>query len=274
MTSTTSDADYSVEAGEAYKGAKIEIRKREGDGNPSQHESRPGKGVGHYEALSRLGRIQRYMGYAMLLSAVAGVYLLATDGSLWILAVSHAVGLVVIVILDVSLGAMNLYGVKRVYLASLAGALLGIVLQLGDIITAPQYNMSIPYFASYLFGLAAFDVLLGLQTSVLVLGMFGRVYVRSLAARRREGRELNYSRRTFAKTVAGFGTLIGLGVILGSIKIPSPPSSPSSSVPSQKQVANALTPITNTNTMQSGSYVYFEYPQGYPNVLFKRSDGS
>ena len=94
------------------------------------------------------------------MSAAAGVYLLATDGSLWILAVSHAVGLVIIVVLDVLLGVMNLIGSKRVYLASLAAASLGIVLQLGDIATAPQYNMTIAYFASYLFGLAAFDILL------------------------------------------------------------------------------------------------------------------
>src|SRR5512135_2933933 len=95
------------------------------------------------EALSGLRKLQRYIGYAMLLSAAAGVYLLATDGSLWILAVSHAVGLVLIVVLDVLLGIVNLMGSKRVYLASLAAAFLGVILQLGDIATAPQYGMSI-----------------------------------------------------------------------------------------------------------------------------------
>src|SRR5271169_2048883 len=78
------------------------------------------------EALSGLRKMQRYIGYAMLLSAAAGIYLLATDGSLWILAVSHAVGLVLVVLLDVALGVMNLLGSKRVYLASLAAAFLGI----------------------------------------------------------------------------------------------------------------------------------------------------
>src|SRR5512135_1632158 len=104
------------------------------------------------EALTGLRRLQRFIGYAMLASAAAGVYLLATDGSLWILAVSHAVGLVIIVVLDVLIGAMNLNGSKRVYLPSMAAAVLGIVLQLGDIATAPQYNMTVAYFASYLFG--------------------------------------------------------------------------------------------------------------------------
>ncbi len=224
------------------------------------------------EALSGLRRLQRYIGFLMLLSAAAGVYLLATDGSLWILAVSHAVGLVIIVLLDVSLGIMNLLGSKRVYLASLAGAVLGIALQLGDITTAPQYNMTIPYFASYLFGLVAFDALLVLQVAVIVLGVLGRSNVQFLASRRRLARELNYSRRSFINTIVGFGVLVGLGVALSSVKIP-PPSAPSSPA----STATATGPagaIANTNSLPVGSPVYFDYPSGYPNILFKRSDGS
>jgi arsenite oxidase small subunit len=228
--------------------------------------------ISKQEALSSLRKTQRYIGYMMLMSAAAGVYLLATDGSLWILAVSHAVGLVLIVVLDVSLGAMNLMGSKRVYLASLAAAFLGIVLQLGDIATAPQYNMSIPYFASYLFGLAAFDVLIVLQGLVIVLGILGRANVQFLASRRRTGKELNYSRRSFVTTIAGLAVLVGFGVALGSVKIPSlsAPPSPASSA----KAASSVSPITNTNNMQVDSPVYFEYPSGYPNVLFKRGDGS
>ncbi len=224
------------------------------------------------EALSGLRRLQRYIGYALLMSAAAGVYLLATDGSLWILAVSHAVGLVIIVLLDVSLGVMNLLGSKRVYLASLAAAFLGIALQLGDITTAPQYNMTVSYFASYLFGLVAFDVLLVLQAAVIILGVLGRANVQFLASRRRLAKELNYSRRSFITTIAGFGVLIGLGVALSSVKIP-PPSSPSS----QANTATATGPagaIANTNNLQVGSPVYFDYPSGYPNILYKRSDGT
>ncbi len=227
---------------------------------------------GTHHALNSLRKLQRYMGYVMLLSAAAGVYLLATDGSLWILAVSHAIGLVIIVILDVTLGLMNLLGSKRIYLASLAAAVLGIVLQLGDIMTAPQYNMTIPYFASYLFGLVAFDALLALQGSVIVLGLLGRGNVQFLVSKRRVAKELNYSRRSFVTTIAGFAVLIGLGVVLGSIKIPS--SSSSSSPAASATVASPSTPITNTSNLQVGSPMYFEYPSGYPNVLFKRSDGT
>jgi arsenite oxidase small subunit len=240
---------------------------------PVHYQKGTAQGKGYtYHALNNLRKLQRYMGYVMLVSALAGVYLLATDGSLWILAVSHAIGLVIIVILDVTLGVMNLMGSKRVYLASIAAAFLGMVLQLGDIITAPQYNMTISYFASYLFGLIAFDVLLSLQGLVIILGVLGRANVQFLVSKRRVAKELNYSRRSFVTTIAGFAVLIGLGVALGSIKIPS--ASSSSSPASTAQVASPSTPITNTSSMTVGTPVYFEYPSGYPNVLFKRSDGS
>jgi arsenite oxidase small subunit len=222
------------------------------------------------DALLGLRRLQRYMGGVMLLSASAGLYLLGTDGSLWILAVSHAVGLVIIVILDVFLGAMNLLGLRRVYLASIAASFLGIALQLGDITTAPQYNMSVGYFASYLFGLAAFDVLLVLQGIVVVLGVLGRSSVRFLASKRRVAKELNYSRRSFVETMVGFAALVGLGVVLASLKLPTASSPPVSSA----QVAGPKTAVANTSNLQVDSPVYFEYPSGYPNVLFKRSDGS
>ncbi len=222
------------------------------------------------EALSGLRRLQRYVGYMMLLSAAVGVYLLASDHSLWILAVSHAVGLVIVVILDVTLGLLNYAGSKRVYVASLAAALLGIVLQLGDIATAPQYGMSMSYFASYLFGLAAFDILLALQALILVVGIMGRANVEFLAQRRRVGRELNYSRRSFLTTIVGFAALVGFGVVLGSVKIPS--TSSSQAVGGVQ--AGPTTAITNTSNLQVNSPVYFEYPSGYPNVLFKKSDGT
>jgi len=231
----------------------------------------PEKGYTHH-ALNNLRKLQRYIGYVMLLSAAAGVYLLATDGSLWILAVSHAIGLVIIVILDLALGIMNLLGSKRIYLASIAAAFLGIVLQLGDITTAPQYNMTIVYFASYLFSLAAFDILLALQGAVIVLGILGRSNVQFLVSKRRVARELNYSRRSFVTTIVGFAVLIGLGVSLASIKIPS--ASSSSSPASSASVAGPSTSITNTSNLQVGSPVYFDYPSGYPNILFKRSDGT
>jgi Rieske Fe-S protein len=223
------------------------------------------------EAQSGLRKLQRYISYALFLSAAAGSYLLATDGSLWILAVSHAIGLLVIVILDILLGAMNLLGSKRIYLASLAAAFLGIVLQLGDILTAPQYNMTITYFASYLFGLPAFDILLSLQVAVIVFGILVRGNVEFLASRRSTGREFNYSRKSFIRTMVGFAALVGFGVILGSVKIP---ATSSSSPSSPAQVASASTPIANTNNLQIDSPVYFQYPSGYPNALFKRSDGT
>jgi len=128
----------------------------------------------------------------------------------------------------------------------------------------------VEYFASYLFGLVSFDALLVLQGLILVFGILGRTKVEFLAQRRRVGKELNYSRRSFLTTMVGFATLVGFGVVLGSVKIPSTISSQNNS----GVVASSTTPITNTGSVQVDSPVYFEYPSGYPNVLFKRSDGS
>ena len=69
----------------------------------------PGRGarLSKEEARNGLRRLQQFIGSAFLLSAFAGTYLLATDGSLWLLAVSHALGLVAIVLMDAALGTLN-----------------------------------------------------------------------------------------------------------------------------------------------------------------------
>lgn len=232
-------------------------------------------------ALEGMRRLQSYIGILMISAAATGAYLLATDGSLWHLAVSHAVGLIMIALLDVSLGSMNLLGSKKVYVPSLAAAVLGMVLQLGDVATAPQYNMTMAYFASYLFGLWAFDALIVLQGLVVILGIASRSSVEALS-RRSVGKELNYSRRTFLTTAAAFAALVGVGVALGSVKV-SPAAqaatattetSRATSVATSSTHGTAATGIANVNTMQVDSPVYFEYPAGLPNVLFKRSDGT
>lgn len=235
-----------------------------------------GKGrlISKTEARSGLRRLQQFIGASFLLSAIAGIYLLATDGSLWLLAVSHAVGLVSIVLIDASLGILNLRSTKRAYLPSLAAALLGLLLQLGDILTAPQYNMTVQYFASYLFSLWAFDLLLILQVLVISIGVLGRGYAQHLARRKtRRGRELNYSRRGFVNAIIGFAGLVGFAVALGSIKLPAPSSSPSQ--PSQTSQANQPGgAIANVNSLRVGTPVYFEYPSNSPSMLQKKGDGT
>jgi Rieske Fe-S protein len=228
------------------------------------------KGISKDLARSGLTRLQVSIGVLMLLSAASGSYLLATDGSLWHLALSHAAGLVVIVVVDVVLGVLSLASSRRAYIPSLAAALLAVVLQLGDILTAPQYNMTVTYFASYLFGLVAFDVLLVLQVAVVVLGLFGRPYASYLARRKsRRGKELDYSRRGFLKALTAFGSMIGVAAVLSSVKIP---------VPSVLQSTTTLTgptgSIAKLSSMSPGTPVYFEYPAGYPNMLMLASDGT
>src|ERR1700674_1409828 len=111
-------------------------------GTPNNNNKEQGRAPRLHKSEARTGlrRIQLGIGAALLLSSFCGIYLLATDQSLWLLAISHALGLIVVVLIDGALGALSLFGVRRVYVASLAGSFLGIVLQLGDILTAPQYN--------------------------------------------------------------------------------------------------------------------------------------
>jgi Rieske Fe-S protein len=250
-----------------------------------------GKGLASKKEMLRgLRRLQRYLGCLMLVSVGAGIYLLATDGSLWHEAVSHAAGLIVIVVIDLLLAYLNFAGSKRAYLPSVAAAVLAIGLQLGDIMTAPQYHMTAVYFAHYLFGLWAFDTLLVAQALVIIIWAYRRSDMESLA-RRSVGKDLRYSRRTFLTNLVGFAGLIGLGVIASSIKLPPPPpprnpggangattsESKSSTNGGGRSTSTTALPkgaIANTSSMPTDTPIYFEYPSGYPNVVLKASDGS
>ena len=214
------------------------------------------------------------MGLFLFFSSGVGVYLLATDRSLWLLAVSHAVGLIMIVAIDIILGMLDVFSSRNAYVPSIAAALLGFILQLGDIVTAPQYNMTISYFAGYLFGLWAFDLILALQLVVVIIGVAGRPYAVSLARRKtRKGRELNYTRRGFLTAFASLAGAIGIGVILSSIKLPAP-KPPTSQTTTTAQSGTGTRSIANIKNLQVGVPMYFDYPSGYPNMLLKKADGS
>jgi cytochrome b6-f complex iron-sulfur subunit len=219
-------------------------------------------------ARQSLTKLQFYTGISLILSAVFGIYLLATDQSLWILAVSHAYGLVAIVAIDLLFGILSFFMVRRVFLLSVAGALLGVLLQIGDIATAPQYGMTIAYFASYLFSLWAFDALLVAQLLVIFFGFFSRVHIRTLTDDGRYHTEFNASRRQFLKGMIAFAGVVAITTafsFIGQIK-QSLPSTATNGLP-----AGA---VANTSQVQSGSPAYFEYPTGYPNILMKKADGT
>ncbi len=238
-------------------------------------ESGPAKGISKEKARSGLDRLQGIIGLMLLASASAGAYLLATDRSLWLLAVSHAAGLLLIVAMDLVIGVLSLASWRKAYLPSIASAVLAVVLQLGDIATAPQYNMNVSYFADYLFGLWAFDVLLALQLSVILLGVAGRRYAQYLARRKtRRGRELSYSRRGFLKSILGFAGLIGLGVVVSSLKIPVQPKSTVTTTTTTTGTSAPVGAVANVNDLKVGSPVLFYFPAGYPNVLIKKADGT
>ncbi|MDG7010675.1 MAG: Rieske 2Fe-2S domain-containing protein [Nitrososphaerota archaeon] len=221
-------------------------------------------------AVKGFRRIQLATGAMLLLSSAAGVYLLATDASLWLLAVSHAVGLIIIAVMDFVLGVYSLASSKSVYLPSIAAGVLGFVLQAGDVFTAPQYNMTIPYFAHYLFGLGAFDLLLALQAGVVAAGVLGRPHARYLSRRKSRSQRLDYTRRGFIRAAAGLAGLVGVGVLVGSMKLPAP----TSSVRPTTTTGSVHGSVANINDLKVGTPVYFEYPAGYPNALIKNSDGT
>jgi len=231
------------------------------------------RGLSKEAARSGLDRLQVGIGILLLLSATAGSYLLLTDGSLWNLALSHAVGLIVVVLMDVGVGLMSLFSVRRVYVASLAAAVLAIALQLGDILTAPQYNMAVSYFASYLFGLWAFDLLLACQFVVVVLGLLGRRHAIFLSRMRsRRGKELDYSRRGFVVSLGAFATMVGIAAVLSSIKLPVPTRQPQSTTTTTAGMPAGA--VANKNALKVGSPVYFDYPAGYSSMLLLLSDGT
>jgi arsenite oxidase small subunit len=249
-------------------GKEVEARTREGERKGG------GSGMSKQGARTGLQKVQLVMGLAFFASAAAGAYLLATDGSLWNLAFSHAVGLVAIALIDAALGIANVTSMRRAYVPSMAAALLGFLLQLGDILTAPQYGMTVTYFASYLFGLWAFDLLLGLQVAVIVAGVAGRGYARHLSRlKTRRGRDLSYSRREFVRVFVGFGAAIAFAVGLGSIKLPAPSAQKLQTTTTAHSI-QAAGAIANTNDLVVNSPVYFEYPSGYPSMLLKKADGS
>ena len=214
------------------------------------------------------------IGILLLLCGTAGAYLLLTDGSLWNLALSHALGLIVVVLVDLAVGLTSLFSYRRAYVPSLAAAFLGIALQLGDVFTAPQYNMSIQYFASYLFGLWPFDLMLGVQLVVLALGIAGRRHAALLARQKsRKGKEMEYSRRGFIKSLGAFGALVGFVTLLSSVKLPTSGGS-NQTTRTTSQTGGPQGSIANKNLLTVGEPVYFEYPTGYPNMLVLQADGS
>jgi cytochrome b6-f complex iron-sulfur subunit len=230
------------------------------------------------KALESLGNIQNFLALAFFLSAALGIYLLLTDNSLWLLAASHAYGLVAIIIIDVALGIVNVLHSSKVVLPSILWSILTIFLQLGDIFTAPQYKMTIPYFAGYLFGLWAFDGILLVQVGLIFLGLSARKYQKLLVRQKQQ----NYfqmgfqnSRRDFLQIIGTIGAFV---VIAGALGAWISTSQRSGTGPSQNSTQTSNLPpgaVANVNDLQVGAPSTFDYPSsGYTNFLFKESDGS
>ena len=249
----------------------------------SKKEQQKKANVSKIQANRKLDSFQRYIGISLLLSAVFGIYLLATDKSLWLLAVSHAYGLVAISVIDIILGLVNVFSsTRKVIIPSYGWAFLTILLQLGDIVTAPQYRMTPEYFASYLFKLWAYDGILVMQLAVISVGLFARRYQRVLVRKK----QLTYfdmglkkSRRDFLQIAGSISALLAIAGVLGALESISsasnpPPSGSGGGTVTTKTSNLPSGAVANINDLQVNIPTYFEYPSGYPNMLLKKSDGS
>jgi cytochrome b6-f complex iron-sulfur subunit len=231
-----------------------------------------------------LERFRDYEALLLVVSAAFGIYLLATDKSLWLLAVSHAYGLVGIVTVDLVLG-ITIFATRtnKLFVPAAGWAILTILLQLGDIATAPQYKMTPAYFAHYLFGLWAYDGLLIAQSIIVYVGLSSRSYEKMVAKKKVLtffDMGLKNSRRDFLQiggTIVGMFLVAGILGALTAFYSPPPSQSSQSNNGNGGQTTNNSPggPIGNINQLKVGSPVYFDYPQsGYPNILIKRSDGT
>lgn len=231
-------------------------------------------------ATKKLDTLQKYIGIAFLASAAFGIYLLANDNSLWLLAVSHAYGLVAICVIDIALGISNLFGSSRKLVIISGGwAFLTILLQLGDIATAPQYKMTSIYFASYLFHLWAFDALLIVQVLVIAVALETRSYQKMLVRKK----QLTYfdmglktGRRDFLQIGGAIGALVAIAGVLGALEaVSSPPQSTNTGGPTGPTSNLPSGAVANVNDLKVGVPAYFDYPSaGYTNMLLKKSDGT
>ncbi len=235
------------------------------------------------EANRKLDAYQMYMGCALIASAIFGTYLLATDKSLWIQAVSHAYGLIGICVIDVILGLVNLFAsTRKVMLPSYGWAFLTILLQLGDIATAPQYKMTFEYFASYLFLKWAYDAILLVQFVIITVGLYARRYQKLLVKKKQLtffDMGLRKGRRDFLQIMGTISALFAIAGVLGVLEVFSSTSNsttpPNSGGTSTTQTSNLPAgAIANVNDLQVNVPMYFQYPSGYPNILLKKSDGS
>jgi len=252
----------------------------------TQAPRKPGV-ISRSEAVRRLDRLQRLIGIALIASAVFGVYLLATDKSLWLLAVSHAYGLLAICAVDAILAIANLMSARKILLPTIGWAFLTILLQIGDIATAPQYKMTVTYFARYLFGLWAFDGILLMQGLVIVIVLLGRSYQKMAIKKRKQqtyfDMGLKSSRRDFLQIGGTIGVFLVLAAALGTWASLSPSKKVSASSPTSVGGGSLTTQtsslptgaIANTKDLQTGVPKYFDYPSsGYTNMLMKKTDGS
>ena len=124
----------------------------------------------------------------LLLSAITGIVLLLTDAEVWDTAPSHAYALLVLISLDIiligilktSYGNLIIFNIfpkkengklKNIHQITATWGIIKVILFLGDILTAPQLGQTYYEFATYLFSVWTFDVLIIMQIMIAVTSM-------------------------------------------------------------------------------------------------------
>jgi len=242
--------------------------------------------ISRAEAIKRFDRSQEIVGISLIASTAFGAYLLATDKSLWLLAVSHAYGLVAICVIDVILAVANFVHLRKIVLPTLGWAALTILLQVGDIATASAYKLTVQYFAQYLFSLWAYDAILLMQGVMITAVLAGRQYQNMAVKKKRAvsyfDMGLKSTRRDFLQIGGTIGIFLAIAAALGVWSSMSPsqqsPGSNNLAGGSSGSTATRILPsgaIANVSDLQVGVPQYFDYPSsGYTNMLMKRSNGA
>src|SRR3989442_4016047 len=105
----------------------------------------------------------------LLVSGLAGVWLVANDGWLRAVAPSHAYGLLAFAALDVVLALVVLVVPRLAYVGALLVSMTQVVAMAGDALTFTPTGTLQAAFRAYLLGDTAFVALLGIQLAVGVI---------------------------------------------------------------------------------------------------------
>lgn len=109
----------------------------------------------------------------LVFASVLGFQISTVDKVLWLVSPARAYGLVAFSGVSLTLAVLLLIAGQRILAASLTVASLQVSAMLGDVLSASSVGVTIPEFATYLFGNVLFVALLVVQLSIAALSWTG-----------------------------------------------------------------------------------------------------